>query len=765
MAKNLQIIVSVRDQATKKLVEVEQKIKRTSRATAGATNRFKDFNRTLFATTAFIGTFMKAFSSLSSSITKGAELDRLENQFERVLGPSSNLLGHIKNFTDTAIDQVDAMTSGIALSNLGIVSSSEEAAQIIAMAGAAARQANLDSGEGIKRVTQFLKDGSISQLEFLNVIKSTNPQLQAMMSTLSAAGGTMGTVMSTQARLKMGTNALNAATQGTMKGFRDLRDVTKSISANFRAFSMNLGRLLATSLGPFIDKMSIMFETLSKGLENITKNEKEIRFLTKAMVVGTGATLGLAGAIGTLRLATMALGSLGFGLPMLIGLAATLGGTFSAVTRNANSLTERLKVFGAFLKGIWQLFSSLDEDTGLAQIDKDLADLLRGAGIFEFTHNVARAFSVVRSFVRGFVDSVSTSINFAISLFEKLVGSIKNLLGMDAAGPWSSSWLTGAEVVGKAFGYLGSVVAAFAGLKMAKGVLSKIPGIGGFFGGGKLGSSTSNPMHVKEVGGFGAKSGIPEGLGKASMFGGVFSKIRSFFEKLILKNKTLSEIFTNPKGILAGITKVAPFLGKSLNLLLTPIKFLASTLLRVGAGLLSFPGLLAGAVAAGAGALIGKVIKDALDKYTQGTTEEGFEGSLVERGFFKLNKLFGGETTANFMKHQQMLKNAGVDPSKAITQTPGGKKSQTSIPIQPETEDEQLDALGNKLKEMEGAEKQRFVDSIREAKSLSGPGGGDITPDEWKNIFLGALEASENLSTIANKVGETSPTVPMKSKR
>lgn len=761
MAKNLQIVVSVRDQATRKLGEVEKKIKHTSRATAGATNRFKDFNRTLFATTAFIGTFMKAFSSLSSSIVKGAELDRLENQFERVLGPSSNLLGHINNFTDATVDRIEAMRSGIAMANLGIVSSSEEAAGIIAMAGAAARQAGLDSGEGVKRVTQFLKDGSVAQLEFLNVIKSTNPQLQAMMSVLSSAGGTMGTVMSTQARLRMGQQALAAATQGTMKGFRDLQDVTKSIGETFKAFSMNLGRLLATSLGPFIDKVSVMFDTLSKGMDNIRKNEKEIMFLTKAMVIGTGATLGLAGAIGTLRLATMALGSLGFGLPMLIGLAATLGGTFSAVTRNANSLTERLKVFGAFLKGVWQLFSSLDEDTGLAQIDKDLADLLRGAGIFEFTHNVARAFSVARSFVRGFVDSVSTSITFAISLFEKLVGSIKSLLGMDAAGPWSSSWLTGAESVGKAFGYLGSVVAAFAGLKMAKGVLSKIPGLGGIFGGGKLGSSASNPMHVKEVSGFGGMASGLKGLG-SSKGAGALGGLGAFLKKW---NPFSRESLSVLLGALGKFGNPIAKAGMLIAKLLSPIKFLASTLLRVGAGLMSFPGLLAGAVAAGAGVLIGKAIKGALDKYTQGTTEEGFEGSLIERGFFKLNKLVGGKTTADFMKHQQMLKDAGIDPSKAITQTPGGNKSQVSVPIQPDSEDEQLDALGNKLKEMEGAEKQRFVDSIREAKSLSGPGGGDITPDEWKNIFLGALEASENLSTIANKVGQGPDSTPTRSRR
>lgn len=761
MAKNLQIIVSVRDQATRKLGEVEKKINRTSRATAGATNKFKNFNRTLFATTAFIGTFLKAFSSLSSSITKGAELDRLENQFERVLGPSSNLLGHIKKFTDVTVDRIEAMKSGIALANLGIVSSSEEAASIIAMSGVAAKQAGLDSGEGVKRVTQFLKDGSISQLEFLNVIKSTNPQLQAMMSVLASAGGTMGTVISTQARLRIGQQALAAATQGTMKGFRDLQDMTKSIGETFKAFSLNLGRLLATSLGPFIDKMSVMFDTLAKGIDNIRKNEKEIVFLTKAFIIGTTATLGFVGAIGTLKLATMALGSLGFGLPMIIGLATTLAGTFSLVTSKANTLTERLKVFGAFLKGVFQLFTSLDEDTGLSQIDKDLADLLKNAGIFEFTHNIARAFSVARSFVRGFVDSVSTSINFAISLFEKLIGSVKNLLGLNAAGPWSKSWLTGAEAVGKAFGFIGSLAATFAGLKLAKGVLSKIPGIGSLFGGGKLGSSASNPMYVKEINGFGGAPSALKGLGGRQSQGSLGGLV-SFLKKWNPFSKGNLAVLLSKLGIFGtGITKLISIIGK----LLSPLKVLGSTLLKVGMGLTTMPGLLAGAIAAGAGVLIGKAINNVLNEHTQGTTDEGFEGNLVERGFFKLNKLFGGKTTADFMKHQQTIRNAGIDTSKVITQTSTGNKSQTSIPIQPETENEQLDALGNKLKELEGAEKQRFVDSIREAKNLSGPSGGDITPDEWKNIFLGALEASENLNTIARKAGETNSGPPMKSKR
>lgn len=59
--------------------------------------------------------------------------------------------------------------------------------------------------------------------------------------------------------------------------------------------------------------------------------------------------------------------------------------------------------------------------------------------------------------------------------------------------------------------------------------------------------------------------------------------------------------------------------------------------------------------AAGLGYEAGSLINDYLISKTEGKTSEGFEGNAVEQLFFKLDKLFGGETSSNFMKAQNVL--------------------------------------------------------------------------------------------------------------
>lgn len=56
-----------------------------------------------------------------------------------------------------------------------------------------------------------------------------------------------------------------------------------------------------------------------------------------------------------------------------------------------------------------------------------------------------------------------------------------------------------------------------------------------------------------------------------------------------------------------------------------------------------------------AGYEIGGLISEQIDKRTQGSTEEGFDGNLVERLFFKLDKLLGGQSSANVQKAQKVM--------------------------------------------------------------------------------------------------------------
>lgn len=73
-------------------------------------------------------------------------------------------------------------------------------------------------------------------------------------------------------------------------------------------------------------------------------------------------------------------------------------------------------------------------------------------------------------------------------------------------------------------------------------------------------------------------------------------------------------------------------------------------------GKLATVGKAAGGVglAASAGLAIGGEAEKLIDKYTQGRTQEGFEGSAIERLIFKLDKLVGGEASQKILKGQEV---------------------------------------------------------------------------------------------------------------
>lgn len=73
-----------------------------------------------------------------------------------------------------------------------------------------------------------------------------------------------------------------------------------------------------------------------------------------------------------------------------------------------------------------------------------------------------------------------------------------------------------------------------------------------------------------------------------------------------------------------------------------------------GMGMLGKAGLV-GAAGAGGYALGSEVANPIIDKYTQGTTAEGFQGNAMERLFFKLDKLFGGEASSKIMQAQKVV--------------------------------------------------------------------------------------------------------------
>jgi hypothetical protein len=680
--RNLKILVTVVDNTQKPLDDIQKRVHKTGETAKKASINFTQFNRTLFTTAAFAGTFIKGFNSLTRSLEEGANLDRITGQFERVMGPKGALFQAIDSMTDASIDKMEALKAGISLGNLGIIKDTKTLASVVINAGVAAKLAGKDSAEGIQQYTEFLKTGNISSLQFLDLISQTNPALQAQMAILGKAGGVMGQVVTTQARLALGQSLLRAAVKGQLKGFRDLKDSIFDVKQAWGFLRGEIGQLLGKALAPLIDSLTAFIWKAQSFVEDVRKNHKEIVFLTKAFVVATGAVIGLAGAFGTLRLATIALGSIGFGLPKLIALTVGLGSTFIGITKPATTLVDKLKLLGAVFKGIYELVTNLNSETGLSKMSKSTYLLLKQNGLLGFVQFMGRAISVVKRVVGDMYDAfkwLAKKVDdifggFAtkiISFFEKINEPWSNFWVSESLDP-IKKFLRGASVL------LTGFFAWVAGKKafgMLSGMLSKIPGLGKFFGGGgDKGSgpagTAGDPFYVvmadkalellRKIPGVGGLGGAISGrLGKITAY------LSSKFQDLILRSKILGEIFTHPAGklkglmsVLGGFTRTFVTVGKSL---LTGISGLAGTLLRTIVSMFAGLGPILGpAIAVGAAALIGygigTAINSLLEKYTQGKTEEGFEGDAVERAFFKLSKWTGIGPAQEFIDNQEKMR-------------------------------------------------------------------------------------------------------------
>jgi len=515
--KSLDIVIKVRDAATDKLREVQKSLKDTGKAAQDASTDFTKFNRVLFSATAFIGTFQRAFTSIGASIEKGAEFDRLSTQFERVLGPRGTFFQNVKTLTDNSIDQFTAMQEAISLKSAGIVKNGTQIADLIAKAGTAAKMAGKSSEEGITHVSKFLKDGSISHLEFLNLISRTNPELQAQLSILKATGGVLGTVIETQQKLRIGTALLDAATKGFLKGQRDLLDVVKDLKQSFTLFRAEVGLFLGTALGGLVDKVTEVVTKFTDFLGNIRKTDKNFITFTKNVILVTSALTGFIAVLGTLRLTLLALSSIGIGIPQFIALIVAVGLAFKNTDKAIDGVIGKLKGFFEVFRGVVQLISNLDPATGISKMDKSLHDFLKKQGLLEITLLFAKMASVVKAVVK----DISEAFDWLSNKIGKFFDMLKNFLG-DFKSLWSNFWVSESLTpVGKFARAAAVVLGGILAFKAMKGIgdlLSKIPVIGKLFGGGgSRGDSPQNPLYVQNVNGLG-------GLG-ALDFGGVMGDL------------------------------------------------------------------------------------------------------------------------------------------------------------------------------------------------------------------------------------------------
>jgi len=516
-SRHLLLTYDARDAATPKMRKVQKTIKQTGVAAKNASVDFTKFNRTMFATTAFIGLFTISARRLAGAMMTAASMDRVVIQFKRLAGKEGiGALFQALSQYSVGIDRMEALRTGIALSSLGIMKDTSRIAEFVARAGTAAKMAGLDAAEGIRRFTKFMKDGSVAHLEFLNLIRSTNPELLIQLAALRKYGDIAGAALSGTQRLMIGQKLLIAATKGQLKGNRDLLDTLVNLGQAFKWFGKDITMFLGEALSPLLEGIHKIIFSWSGFLDKTRESHKEILFLIKSFTIATTAAAGFVAVSGLLRLSALALGSLGIGIPVLTGTVGALGLAFLGTTHNVSGFMKKLQVFGGIFKGAWELASSFLTvpelyTEGMGEMSKSTHKLLTDYGLLDLTKNLARVLIVIRSFGRGLYQGFISTLKIVKDMVSWTASLFSSLFGFNV-GKWSRNWITGIEGVGKALGVLaGLATAVFVAPKLYKlgmGLLSKIPGIGRLFGGmggAAIGGgflsrgSVSNPMWVRLI--------------------------------------------------------------------------------------------------------------------------------------------------------------------------------------------------------------------------------------------------------------------------
>ena len=527
-SRSLTVIAQVKDAASAPLKRIADSFDNTNKSIQKSSVNISEFNKAIFATTAFVGLFSKAMGGVVSALSEAGQYDRISEQFERVMGPKGNLFQAIDGMTNNSIDRIAAMKSGIALGTLGMVDSTEQLAELMARAGTAAKRSGMDSAEGIEHLTAFMKTGEVTNLAFLNVLSAINPELQTQMAILHKAGGAMGGVIATQARLRMGMSALAAATQDMKGDGVDLMDVVADLKQSFTSLSHNVSIFLGKALTPIGQKLKSFMFGMGDLIERLRKSDPYIIKTARNIIMVVTALTSLVAVVGTASLAMKAFAALGIpGLPLLVLGLLGLAASFTDVESSTKGFTDFFKKVGAVLLGTFQLVSSFVGDAdnfskGIGKMDSELHDFLSKQGLLELTKNISRVSAVIITFVRDVGSKLIEWFKNTSEFISPLTSSIANLFGKSDPTEWSRKWVeSGSNIRGALVWLAAGALTAFAAIKTLKfgmGLLGKIPVVGKLFGGGKDGKAgaagkagasvfggpdgtSGNPIYVRIAGG------------------------------------------------------------------------------------------------------------------------------------------------------------------------------------------------------------------------------------------------------------------------
>lgn len=601
---NIDVIITVRDGASRPLVNIEKQLSRSAKAFKDINVDIWQFNKTIFSAMAFVGLFTRSFSSLISAMDIGAPLERLTAQFERVMGPKGELLDNFKNTTNSIVDHQILMSGALKLAQTGVTKTSRQTSDILGMMAVAGRMAGQTGTEGVQVLSEAFADYNINALAQLNMLRKSNPELLAQFAVIGKSAGILGNAVVKQQQYAIMLKILTEHTKDHMFMTLSTGEVVEGFSTSLKNLRHQIGIYLSTALRPLLEKSIYLFESFSKTISTIVDTNKNLVFLGKTVMGLIAGFSSLFFTLGSLKLLVRLLGYGGIGIPGLVKGFLALGATFLGLTKKANTVIDKFTVIGGVFKGIYELVENFDPETGLSKISESTRNLLEKHGLLGFVKTISRIIVVIKTVLKDMYTAFKTVAKAIDNIFGELFEKFKNVIS-NFSSKWDTWWTTDSlnpieKFVRAATVLLAPILGLFA-FKGTKLFLAKVTG--GLFGSKNDGSSPAKAIWVQNI------KDIVSGVKGLN-----FEKLKDVF------SRSFPIFSTNIRAFFASIPVLTQGLGafKTLPILLRVITPLAGKFVLITA--------LVGALY---GAVLGVV--------------DGFDGiKKFFVGLFEFNKALGG---------------------------------------------------------------------------------------------------------------------------
>ena len=170
-----------------------------------------------------------------------------------------------------------------------------------------------------------------------------------------------------------------------------------------------MGYLLGDALAPLARGFAIALSEVSRFMAQI-RNDRAFRDGALSIIRFTTALLGSLGAIAAVRAGLWALQLVFSGPFGLLGAFAAIALAMKVSSMSSASFIENLKTLGKEATAVFQLITSYDPKTGLAQVGKELADQL-GPKNMGVALNVAARLINMFDVLKGVMEGINNILN------------------------------------------------------------------------------------------------------------------------------------------------------------------------------------------------------------------------------------------------------------------------------------------------------------------------------------------------------------------